>query len=376
MKGKVTQRGDSWSVIVDLPRDPATGERRRKRITAATKQEAERQAIQVLAEIASGGFAEADANKITVEQYLTRWLESVNQTMRPASARRYSDLMRLHVMPYIGRVRLGKLTALDVQTLYARRKAEAGLSSTTLSNIHVVLHRALKQAVRWKLLTYNVTEQVDPPRKLIPACKTWTQEQAAAFLGVADQDEWAALWRLALFTGMRRGELLALRWEEVDLTRKVLSVTSTLSRGRGGVYEFGQPKSAAGRRSIAISDSVVKSLQKHKARQAETRLRVGALYTDMGMVFATQEGKPVHPNSLALRFNRLIAQAKVPKIRFHDLRHTAATLMLANNVHPKIVQERLGHSDISMTLNRYSHVTMDMQRQAADVLDAAMGGAS
>lgn len=374
MKGKLTRRGDSWTTIVDLPRDPITGKRRRKRITADTKQEAERQALQVLADVARGGFAEADASKITVEQYVTRWLETINQTMRPASARRYSDLMRLHVIPVIGQIRLGKLTALDVQRLYASRKADAGLSSTTLNTLHVVLHRALKQAVRWKLLTYNVTDQVDPPRRVIPACKTWSQEQAAAFLAVTDQDEWAALWRLALFTGMRRGELLALRWEDVDLTRKVLSVTGTLSRGKDGAYEFGQPKSAAGRRSIALSDSVIKSLQKHRTRQAEIRLRVGALYTDMGMVFASQGGEPLHPNTLARRFKLLIARAGVPTIRFHDLRHTAATLMLAHNVHPKIVQERLGHSDVSMTLNRYSHVTMDMQRQAADVLDAAMSG--
>jgi integrase len=171
---------------------------------------------------------------------------------------------------------------------------------------------------------------------------------------------------------MRRHEILALRWPDVDLARKEVVVRHTFSCGASG-FEMGEPKSSHGRRSIAIPDSVVKSLHKHRIAQLEHRVHLGELYTDHDMVFATPTGNPLPPNTLASRFQRLIARAGVPKIRIHDLRHTSATLMLANNVHPKIVQERLGHADVSMTLNRYSHVTMDMQRDAADQFDAAMG---
>lgn len=376
IKKRVGTRGTTWQVTVELPRDPITGKRRQKLITADTKNEAEGLAAQMLASIVSGGFSEASAKKLTVSEYLARWLDSTEGSIQPMSRRRYGDLMRLHVSPFVGSLQLSKLSPLDLQRLYADRLTTGGLSTTTVSNIHVVLHRALKQAVRWGLLTRNVTEAVDPPRKANPTCVTWNKGQTNAFLAVADGDEWAALWRLALFTGMRRGEILGLRWEDVDLGRGTLAVKRTLSRGAEGGYELRQPKTAAGRRSIALPKSVVASLQQHRVKQLEGRLGMGAAYNDRGLVFANPLGEHLHPNTLALRFNRLIVQAGVPRIRIHDLRHTSATLMLANGEHPKIVQERLGHTDVSMTLNRYSHVTMDMQRDAANRLDTFMEGAS
>jgi integrase len=174
---------------------------------------------------------------------------------------------------------------------------------------------------------------------------------------------------------MRRGEVLGLKWEDLDLGKGLLAVKRTLSRGTGGAYTFGTPKTAHGRRSIALPPSVVGSLQMHRIRQVERRLESEAPYHDQSLVFANEIGEPLHPNSVAYQFKRLISQAGVPVIRIHDLRHTSATLMLANNVHPKIVQERLGHANISMTLDRYSHVTMDMQRDAADKLDNLVNGA-
>ena len=250
------------------------------------------------------------------------------------------------------------------------------MSPTTVGLLHCILHRALKQAVRWELLTRNVTEAVDPPREATPEYVTWNERQVAAFLTVADQHELAALWRLALLTGMRRGEILGLKWEDADLVRGSLAVRRTLSRGVGGTFEFGQPKSAHGKRSIALPRSVVESLQRHRRKQIERRLAVGPAYTDHGLVFANELGSPLGPTNLAYHFKKLIARTGLPDIRFHDLRHTSATLMLANGEHPKIVQERLGHADVSMTLNRYSHVTMDMQRDAADRLDRLVGGSS
>jgi integrase len=369
MKGSVTKRGSKWSVMIDLPRDPVIGKRRQRRITAPTRREVELLAVEALSKLESEGFPEAEASKMTVSQYMERWVESIYSTVRPTTQRRYADMVRLHISPYIGHIQVSKLSPFDVQRLYANRLA-SGLSPTTVNLLHGILHKALKQGIRLRFLTRNVTEAVDAPKEATPEYATWSQPEVGQFLAVSDADPLAALWRLALLTGMRRGEILGLKWEDVDLARGTLSVKRTVSRGTGGTFEFGQPKTPRSRRSLALPRSVVQSLQRHRIRQAEHRLRLGSAYADHGLVFADELGGPVHPNTLGYRFKGLIARAGVPRIRFHDLRHTSATLMLANGEHPKIVQERLGHADISMTLNRYSHVTMDMQRDAADRLDA------
>lgn len=384
MRASITRKegkgGAVFTTQVDLPPDPVTGKRRQKRITASTKREVAAQVVQIKAAIASGGFAEADAAHITVGAYLIRWLEATQSTVRPGSQRRYEDIVRLHLTPLIGRIGLAKLTPLDVQRLYQDRLSlsKGKLSPTTVNAVHVVLHKALKQAMRWGLLTRNVTEAVDPPRESTPDYTAWTQPQVAAFLAVSDQHEHAVLWRLALLTGMRRGEILGLRWDDVDTTRGALAVKQTRVRGRNGEYEFGQPKTQKSKRSIAISPSLAGALQKLHIRQHAERLALGLgrAYNEWGLVFTDAVGKPLHPNTLAYQFGKLQKAAGVPVIRFHDLRHTSATLMLANGEHPKIVQERLGHANVSMTLDRYSHVTMDMQRGAADRLDALIAGTS
>jgi integrase len=234
-----------------------------------------------------------------------------------------------------------------------------------------MIHRVLKQAYRWGMVSRNVAELVDAPKRTFPEVSTWSPEQVRRFFAVSDQDEYAALWRLALLCGMRRGELLELMWEDIDLERGMLAVRRTLSRGRGGDWVLGQPKTQSGRRAIALPESCVAALRKHRSAQNSQRLRLGELWLNGGFVFTGHSGQVLHVNVLVTRFKRLIKQAGLPDLRFHDLRHTSATLLLGQGVHPKIVQERLGHADIAMTLNRYSHVTPDMQRQAADTPDAA-----
>jgi integrase len=372
MRGHITKRGNSWTAVVDLPPDPATGKRRQKRVTARTKREVESQVAE-LVQKAEFGFT--DAGKLTVRDYFERWLDAVAPTLRPSTARRYRDVARLHIVGVIGNARLAKLSSTDVQRLYADRLA-SGLSTTSVHHIHAILHRALDQAVRWGLLLRNVTDTVDPPRRSTPEMKTWGAGQTAAVLAAAHGDDFEPLWRLALLTGMRRGEILGLRWADVDLDTGALSVRRTLSRGTSSRLEVGEPKTGAGRRRVALPPSVVESLRRHRVRQLELRLVAGPAYEDQDLVFTNETGRPIHPNSLALRFRRLIERAGVPPIRFHDLRHTCATLLLAEGVHPKVVQERLGHSNIAETLDRYSHVTADMQRHAADQLDAAISAAS
>jgi integrase len=198
----------------------------------------------------------------------------------------------------------------------------------------------------------------------------------ASFLGAASADDSEALWRLALLTGMRRGEILGLRWPDVDLEHGSLSVRRTMSRGASSRLESGEPKTAAARRRIALPSSLTDSLRTHRVRQLEHRLAVGPAFEDQELVFPKSIGGPLHPNSLANRFRQLIVRTGVPPIRFHDLRQTCATLLLAQGVHPKVVQEQLGHADIAMTMNLYSHVTPDTQRDAAAQLDAMISAAA
>ncbi len=370
-RGSIQRRGDQWTAVVDLPPDPATGKRRQKRITARTKREVE---LQVAALIQAGQSGFIDAGKTTLRDFLDKWLEITAPTISAVTYRRYRDLIRLHISSVIGNTLLTKLTSADVQALYASRLVT--LSPVTVRYVHAVLHHALDDAVKWGLLNRNVTDAVKAPKKTRREMHVWNVEQVGCFLRAAADDSFEALWRLAVFTGMRRGELLALHWSDLDFDAEALFVQRTLSRGITARLEEGEPKSRSGRRRISLSATVVDSLKRHRVHQLEHRLATGEAYEDRGYVFANETGGHLHPNFLYGRFTSLIVRAGVPTIRFHDLRHTSATLMLAEGVHGKIVQERLGHSSIAMTLDLYSHVTDDMQRQAADRLDAVLAGVS
>jgi len=371
MRGHITKRGNSWSAIVDLPADPVSGKRRQKRITARTKKEIEAKVAEIIQK-SQAGFI--DAGKLTVREFFARWLETTAPTLRPVTQRRYHDLVRLHIVGGIGNLLLSKLTVADVQRLYGDRLQR--LSPTTVRYIHAVLHHALDDAVKWGLLARNVIDAVEPPKKARNEMHVWNVEQVARVLRAAADDPLEALWRLAIYTGMRRGELLALKWSDLELENAALSIQRSLSRGQTSRLEEGEPKSQSGRRRITLSPSVVESLKRHRIRQLEHRLAAGDVYEDRGYVFANDTGGYLHTNSLYRRFRDLVARAGVPSIRFHDLRHTSATLLLAEGVHGKIVQERLGHANIAMTLDLYSHVTADMQRQAADLLEASIASAN
>jgi integrase len=372
MKGSIQKRtgkrGVSWYGKYDYLH-PLSSKRVHRRVSAPTRKECESKLRAAIAAAESGRTLATD--KVTVRELADHWLASNAHTVRPSTHRRYSDLMRLHVLPVLGAVQLTKVSPVHLQGLYASR-LDLGLSPTTVAQIHVTLHGAFNQAVRWGFLDRNPCTLVDPPRRTTPETNTWSLEQTRIVLAAGDTGELAALWRLALLCGIRRGELLGLKWEDVDLERGVLSVRRTLSRGNGGTWVLSEPKTASSRRQIALPETCVVALRQHRTRQLEQRLVLGPIWEDHGFVFTGRNGAPLHVNSLDAHFRRLIADAEVPKIRFHDLRHTCATLLLAEDVHPKIVQERLGHADISMTLNRYSHVMPDMQRKAADTLDAAL----
>ncbi|BBL78430.1 Tyrosine recombinase XerC [Rubrobacter xylanophilus DSM 9941] len=345
--------------------------RKRRTLYADTRKEVADKLAAALAE-ASNGLV-YDAEDATLADYLTRWLEDcVRGSVRPTTHKSYAWLMQRHAIPAIGHIKLKKLTPAHLQGLY-RAKLDGGLSPRTVQYLHVVLHRALKQALRWGLISRNPAEAVDPPKVRKEEMRPLSPEEARRFLEAAEGDRLEALYVLALTTGMRQGELLGLKWEDIDLDAATLTVRRTLTAAEGGRPLFSSPKTAKGRRSIRLTPGAVAALKAHKVRQAEEKLR-SPLWKDYGLVFTTEAGTPIDRHNLIQRsFLPLLRRAGLPKIRFHDLRHTAATLLLSKGQHPKLVQELLGHSTIAITLDTYSHVLPGMGDTLAAAMEEALG---
>ncbi len=313
----------------------------------------------------------AVSERQTVRQFLTDWLETAKPSIRARTYTTYEGLIRLHAQPSIGKVVLSRLTPQHLQLLYSER-LDKGLSPQSVRHLHAVLHRALEQAARWSLVHRNVADLVTPPRVQRHEMRTLDAEEARRLLEAARGDRFEALYVLALTTGMRLGELLALRWKDVDLDAGSLGVRGTLLRTKEGMT-ISEPKTAGSRRHVSVGITAIEALRRHRVNQTAERLLKGPAWKDNDLVFANEVGKPVEDTNLRRRsFEPLLTRAAVPRIRFHDLRHTAATLLLGQGIHPKIVSERLGHSRVSITLDLYSHVTPTMQQQAVDAMEGIL----
>jgi len=302
-----------------------------------------------------------------VKHYLEQWLEQVHKpSIRVGSYVTYQSVLNTHVYPAIGHIQLQKLTPQQLQAFYASMTDE-GLSAKTVHLIHAVLHKALDHAIEWGMVTRNITNSVSLPRKTRYEIKPLTGEQCQKLLQVARGHQFEGL--LTVATGMRRGELLALRWQDVDLERKTLQVRRAVDQLPHRGYIENEPKTARGIRQIELPQFVIDALKKQRAYQSEQRQKAGEKWEDHNLVFTNAHGKYIPPKLLWKKYKALLAEAQLPNIRFHDLRHSAATLMLTMGVHPKVVQELLGHSQISMTLDIYSHVLPSMHRDAMSKLD-------
>jgi integrase len=281
----------------------------------------------------------------------------------------YERIVRLHIKPTLGRVKLQNLTPTHLRGLY-RERLEAGLAPRMVQLIHTTLHKALKEAAADGLVPRNVAGLVRAPRPAGQETNPLTPEQARALLKTASSERLAALYVLAVTTGMRQGELLGLKWEDIDLNAGTLRVRRTLSTAIGGGFGFSPPKTAKGRRNIRLPESALSSLRNHREAQLEKRDGITGLWEDHGLVFTTHVGTPISRQDLITRsFKPLLQRAGLPNIRFHDLRHTCATLLLCRGVHAKLVQELLGHATISVTLDTYSHVLPSMGDHTATAMD-------
>lgn len=356
-EGSIYQRKDGrWVGELSLE------DQSRKQFYGKTKKEVQEKLRQAINDQKQGTLATGPQQ--TVKQYLEHWLEEVHKpAIRLTTYIKYRKLINSYILPALGHVRLQKLSPQQVQSLY-RAKEKDGLSPKTINSIHGVLHKALDNAVRWNLVARNVCDVVSPPRIVRAEIQPLTMEQARVLLRAARGHRLEEIIMLGLTTGMRRGELLGLKWQDIDLEKGTLQVRRTLDYYAKIGYVENEPKTARGRRNITLPSFVVDKLRLYRIQQAAIQVATGDEWEDLGYVFTGLHGGRMNPRYLVKMFGRLLEEANLPHLRFHDLRHSAATLLLSMEVNAKVVQELLGHSNISMTMDTYSHVLPSMQKEA------------
>jgi integrase len=365
---RITKRKDGLfqgMYMAQTPEGP-----KRKYIYGRKYGDVQRKLAEAMGDAAKGIYFD-DENQ-TVAQYMERWLEdSARGDLGHRAYHNYKLQIKRHISPAFGRLKLSKLAAAQIQSLYAA-KLRDGLKPSSVRYIHAVLHRALEQAVRFNLIPFNPAARVDPPKIRQEEITPLDAEQARKFLHAARDDRFEALYVLSLTTGLRMGEALGLRWSDVDLDAGTLRVNRQVQRMRGGGgLVFSEPKNAS-RRTLELPQRAVEALRSHRKKQAEEKLRT-ADYADSGLMFATGKGTPIDAQNIINRFFKpLLKSSELPDIRWHDLRHTYATLLLARGTHPTYVQKSLGHASVQLTLDRYSHWMPSMGRNTAEGINEAL----
>ncbi len=373
MKGSIRKRAPGvWQVRIETGCDPVSGIRLRRSVQVhGTRKDAENERTALLHALQAGTYV--DPTRETVAEFFDRWLgDYARASVGRRTYERYEEIVRLHVVPALGRLRLTDVRAAHI--LAAERGwRELGLSPYTVLKHHRLVREALQHAVRWQLLVVNPADSVTPPRPERREMLALDRDQAAALLDVAAGTRYEVAILTALYSGLRVGELLGLRWRDVDLVKGQLRVQQAVQPVKGGGVVYAPPKTHRSRRAVSIPTPVREALLRHRAEQTKARLAAGPAWEDGDLIFAGHLGGPMSRTRLSLSFQRLLAEAGLPRIRLHGLRHTMATLMLAQGEHPKIVSERLGHATVGITLDTYSHVLPGLQAAAADRLAAALG---
>lgn len=352
---------------------PVTGNRQNKTIgTYRTKKEAQQAERDALTQQERGTLL--DPAKTTVAEMLESWLTTKHGEITGQSIRDYEIIIRKHVIPALGSIPVQKLTAPRLQGQYGTWSAQ-GMSPRMIRGCHMRLSQALRQAVRFGLVASNVCDSVNPPKLGRSKADTWNGEEAAAFLDVAITDSLHPLWHLLLLEGMRRGEALGLRWRDVNWDRGTAHIVQTVAPNkadRGKALIQDRTKTLAGARSVRLTKRTLAALKEHRTAQLARRLAAPE-WQDNDLIVCTSKGTPINPGNVSRSYDRLILKSGLRRIRVHDLRHTHATLLLLEGTPAKIVSERLGHASISITLDLYSHVLPDMQDDAADAIERALG---
>lgn len=378
MRGCLIKRSkDSYSIKISLGKDATTGKYKYQWVTVkGTKKDAEKRLSEMLNQLDNGTFMKP--TKTTLGEYLEKWLaDYAKPKLSPRSFERYRGIVTQHFTPEMGNITLTQLKPEHLQRHYTTM-LNKGLSARTVRYHHAVIHKALQTAVKWGLLSHNVADAADPPgtrRKMQTwsgngsgndgCMQTWEEDEVARFLEAAEAGPYYALFFTALFTGMRRSELLALTWQDIDFLFSQVYVNRSLHHLKDDSYVFTDPKSARSRRVIKLSPASILTLKEHYEKQKLERDMLGITIKDTDLVFCHLDGKPLRPNTVTNAWRFLCSKAGVKPIRLHDARHTHASLLLKQGVHPKVVQERLGHASIQMTIDLYSHVSPTIQEAAA-----------
>lgn len=376
MKGHIKERSSGhWAIILDIPH-PATGKRRRKwHRFKGTKRQAQIECARLISAVQTGDYLEP--SKTTLAQFLERWLTHIKTQVTPKSHERYAGLVRQNIIPLLGAVHLTKLKPAQISGAYATalgggRKdgKEGGLSPRSVGHMHRVLKQALGQAVKWQELSRNPADAVEPPKVEWRPMQTYDLPQTAELIEAVRDTSLLVPTLLAVLCGLRRGEVCALRWRNVDLVTGQISVVESLEQTKSGL-RFKSPKSGKGR-TVALSATMVEELRAHRIKRAEELLRLGIALSDDDLVVARADGSIVPPIYISQQWARTIRKTGLAHLRYHDLRHAHASHLLANGVHPKVASERLGHSRVGITLDLYSHVMPGMQEDAAAMVDAQL----
>lgn len=382
-RGSITRRGDSWRIAVELAPDPETGKRRQRFETfRGSKKDADKRLteLQALVDHQQVGAT----SKMTLAEYLERWLADYAATKSPKTQHRYRQIVDGYVIRHLGKVRLDRLAPMHFVGLQSqlreteRKDGKGKLSAQTILHVHRVLHVALRCAVEWRLLATNPMDGVKAPRPERRKMRCFDADEARRFLVAcaAEGAKWQALFTTLLLTGARPGELKALRWEDVDLIAGVLHIQRHVQRITGRGFVVGDTKTAGSRRSLGIGADLVALLRRHRAEQNVARLRLGPEWQDNGLVFSSETGTYLEEQRVVLVFKRVCRAAGLPEIRVYDLRHTSATLLLANGVDLKTVSERLGHASPNLVLSTYGHTLPGAQAAASKTLEGLLKAAT
>jgi integrase len=376
MRGHIIKRGkDSYTIVLNLGTEPATGKRKQQWVSMkGNKKDAEKRLSELQHQLDTGSFMKP--GKTTVNEYLQLWLKDyVYPNLSPRTAEGYESIVRVHLVPALGRITLTHLKPEHIQTYYSDKLKSKCLnrrcltSSRTVRRHHMVLHCALEVATKWGLISRNPADAVDPPPERHIEMLTMNENDIGVFLEAINNPLYYPLFYTALFTGMRRSELLALRWSDIDLLLCQLSVTRSLHQLHDRSFVFKQPKTEKGRRLIALTPSTALVLKEHKEKQIVQRMVLGTTLKENDLIFCQPDGSPVLPDTVSNVWRKLVTRIGLKGIRLHDARHTHASLMLKQGIHPKVVQERLGHASIQITLDTYSHVAPGLQQAAANRFD-------
>lgn len=377
MKGHVKQRSPGkWAIVLDLYDEKGTRRRKWHTFETTSKRKAEEECARLITAMKSGNYVEP--TKQTATEFFEEWLNFIKPSVAPKTHERYAEILQKGVAPLLGDVTLAKLKTDRIDAVWSkalsagRRDGQGGLSPRTVHHMRRVLIKALNQAVTWDRLAKNPATATTPPKVERTKMLAYDASQTATLLDTIRSTRMFIPTLLAVMCGLRRGEILALRWRHVDLgdNLRQLAVRESAEQTSEGV-RYKEPKSGRAR-TVSLSSTVVTEMKAHRARQAEEQLRFGIRPDEDSFVVAQVDGQPIQPRSLTHEWVRILGKTTLPRIRFHDLRHTHASQMLSAGVHPKVASERLGHSSIGITLDLYSHVMPGMQADAAEQVDVAI----